>query len=304
MLLSTSRAVYRWDENIGAADHIYADDTLTAIAQGEDAQIASNENEIFDLATGETLAKSNAGPIECLIILDSAVRSFFAGTEGPHIFRYDSEGSEQIESFEKLDARKDWYTPWGGPASVRSFAQSSGGVVYADIHVGSIARSEDGGRNWEMVTPDLHEDVHQVATCPAAGDTVFANTADAVYTSEDRGRSWNHRSTGLPERYGRAIAVHPEEPDCLLATVSRGPGSDVGGTLHRSTDGGRSWTHVTDGFPKATPGNIDTFQIAFDHDGRGWAVVDTELYLSEDRGETWMVIWSAPEPIARIACGL
>ncbi len=303
MLISTTSSVYRWDDEVNSPDLMLKDVATTAIAEGESTAVATTEEEIIDLETGKTIAKTESGSIECLMLSDGPDLSFLIGTEGPHIFEYSVSGLTRIESFANLEARSEWYTPWGGPASVRSFARTSDGMVYADIHVGSIARSEDGGIGWEMVTPDLHEDVHQVATCPADDDLVFANTANAVYTSGDRGRTWNHRSAGLPERYGRAIAVHPEDPECLLATVSRGPGDDSDGTLRRSTDGGRSWTHVTNGFPNSAEGNIDTFQIAFDQVGRAWAAVDTNLYLCEDGGANWTVAWMAPEPIAHIACG-
>jgi hypothetical protein len=78
--------------------------------------------------------------------------------------------------FEALPVRSEWYTPWGGPPAVRSFAATTDGCVYADIHVGSIMRSPDQGHTWEPVTPTLHNDVHEVATTPASDNHVAANT--------------------------------------------------------------------------------------------------------------------------------
>ena len=84
-------------------------------------------------------------------------------------------------------------------------------------------RSLDEGISWEPVTPELHKDVHQVATCPADDNRVYANTQNGVYVSTDRGNSWVNRIEGLPVRYGTAIAVHPTDPDLLIATVQKGP---------------------------------------------------------------------------------
>ena len=43
----------------------------------------------------------------------------------------------------------------------------------------------------------------------------FANTANGVYFSSDRGDSWKNRIEGLPVRYGTAIAV---DPNLMIAT--------------------------------------------------------------------------------------
>ena len=184
---------------------------------------------------------------------------------------------------------------------MRSLA-GCGPDVYADIHVGSIMRSADRGGTWNPVTPDLHQDVHQVAVCPAAPERVYANTADAVFVSGDRGGSWEHRSGGLPSRYGRAVAVHPSDPDCLLASVSRGPRAEGTGKLFRSDDAGRSWTHVRDGFPVVARDNVDTFHVAFDAAGAAWAAVEEKLYRSGDRGRSWEAVWSASSDIRAVSC--
>lgn len=238
-------------------------------------------------------------PIECAA---RAGADLLIGTEGPHIYRHTSGTTEKVETFDQLECRDTFHTPWGGPASVRSFASTCDGVVYADIHVGSVMRSPDSGAHWEPVTPDLHEDVHQVATTGAAPDRLYANTAHGVYLSDDRGGSWTHRSTGFPYLYGRAVAVHPEDPECALASVSRGPHGNPAGQLYRTDDAGMSWRHVTNGYPDTVDRNIDTFQIGFSNDGRSWATAADGLYVSEDRGQAWDLFWTAPNDITLIAC--
>ena len=264
-----------------------------------EAQTTAIVTESDLIVNWESTGSDIPSDVEAVDILDDG--SIFVGTEGPHLYRYVSGGLELVESFESLECREDFWTPWGGPAAIRSFAHTPDGWLYADVHVGSIIRSEDRGKSWAPVTPDLHEDVHQVATHSRETDLVVANTADAVYVSEDRGSSWNHRSEGLPYRYGRAVAIHPENPECFIASVSRGPHSNVEGRLYRSEDAGRSWEHIEDGFPASTTNNIDTFQIAFSEDGRAWSSVDSDLYVSEDGGICWSVGWTAPEPITLLA---
>ena len=146
----------------------------------------------------QTVATGIEQDIECLIIIDEEPLRLLIGTGESHVYCYDDGKTYRVESFDQLSVREKWYTPWGGPPDVRSFARTTDGWVYADIHVGNIMRSADWGETWEPVTPDLHDDVHQVATSPRDDDRVYANTARAVYVSEDRGRSWSHRSEVFP----------------------------------------------------------------------------------------------------------
>ena len=173
------------------------------------------------MARLERLGSTSSIGSHQIVVLNQQTLRAILGTHEAHLLEFaeTADRTSRVENFDQLPCRKGWHTPWDGPPAVRSLAASSDGLtLYADIHVGSIMRSEDGGMTWEPVNPHLHEDVHQVATCPAAPDRVYANTANAIYVSEDCGRSWVHRNSGLKRRYGRAIAVHADHLDCLLVT--------------------------------------------------------------------------------------
>ncbi|MAE63504.1 MAG: hypothetical protein CMJ18_04470 [Phycisphaeraceae bacterium] len=307
MLIATKNVAFTWSSPVAGEPVSISDiGDVRALAECDDIGLIARDDHLlvrqanryrgFDLDLDER--------ITALLITDLMPLRALIGTEGAHLYEFDEDSgtARRVVPFDELTCRRDWHTPWGGPPAIRSLAASSDGrTVYADIHVGSIMRSEDAGRTWEPVNPSLHEDVHQVATCPAAPATVYANTANAVYVSEDRGRSWAHRANGLHARYGRAIAVHPNDPACLLASVSNGPrGGD--GRLYRSDNSGRHWTHVVDGFPASCERNIDTSQISYDLQGRAWAAVDDMLIVSDDRAQNWTTAWTVHEPITLITC--
>jgi photosystem II stability/assembly factor-like uncharacterized protein len=276
-----------------------------AEAAGLDA-LGMEDGSVLVLAGGEVrkVAAGVDGEIASLAILSEDPLQLLIGAEPPYVYNLVGDGpAERNRSFADLPVRNEWYTPWGGPAAVRSLACTGDGWVYADIHVGSIMRSADGGRTWDPVTPQLHVDVHQVSACPADDDRVYAQTADAFWISYDRGQSWEHRAGDLGERYGRCVTVHPQDPDLVLATVSDGPhGDDVHGQLYRSEDAGLHWTHVTGGFPASTRDNIDTFHAVFSPEGAAWAVVDNGLYFGGPRAREWSLFWEAPEPIRMLSC--
>jgi hypothetical protein len=58
---------------------------------------------------------------------------------------------------------------------------------------------------------------------------------------------------------------------------------------------------VTQGFPKSTRRNIDTFHLAFTPDGYAFAIVENKLYHSGDGGVTWEMIWESPEDLLMIS---
>jgi hypothetical protein len=270
--------------------------SVVATAENNIIVLDSNEKRIF-----ETGIKDR---IDSLCIVNEKPLDLLIGTTPPYIYRIDEEGpTQRIKTFDDLEVRNQWYTPWGGPAAVRSMASTKGGWIYADIHVGSIMRSPDYGISWEPVIPALHKDVHEVTTTPKSDRRLYANTYLSVYISEDNGDSWEHRSKGLNNRYGRGIAVNPENPDTILCGVSDGPrGVNVNGQLYYTDDAGRNWIHINKGFPESTKKNIDTFHIAYADKDVAWATDEESLFISRDQGKTWKTHWKAPDVILMLSC--
>jgi hypothetical protein len=306
MLIATQHAVYRLDANdLGAPPEIiFEGSDILRVVEGLRTDVVLLKNgDVVTLEDGKDkrISTKITDPPESMVVLNEKPLEMLIGTEGAHIYKLQLKIVRKIVTFEHLGVRDSWYTPWGGPPAVRSFAVTADGRVYADIHVGSIMRSSDRGENWEPVTPDLNEDVHQVVTCRAASQWVYANTARGVFVSEDRGQTWHDRGGGLGHRYGRAIAVPPDDAHLMLASVSDGPhGDDVHGQLYRSTDFGKSWEHIGDGFPASTKRNINTYHLAFSSNDLGWAAVGSRLYVGESRALRWRLFWEAPEYIIMI----
>ena len=306
MLIATQHAVYRLDAKDldDPPKIIFEGSDIHRVEEGLRADVVMLKNcdivvlhngKVKRISTGiedhpESLAVLNEEPLELLI-----------GTEGAHMYRLQYKIIRKVVGFDQLKVRDSWHTPWGGPPAVRSLAVTADGWVYADIHVGSIMRSFDRGENWEPVAPDINEDVHQVAICRAALQWVYANTAKGVFVSEDRGKTWHDRGEGLGHRYGRAIAVPSDDAHLILASVSDGPhGENVHGQLYRSSDFGKNWEHINDGFPASTKRNINTYQLAFTSNDLGWAAVESKLYIGENRAFRWHLFWEAPESIVMI----
>src|SRR3989442_620410 len=131
------------------------------------------------------------------------------GTEQAHLLRLTADGLTPVESFEAIDGRDAWYTPWGDPAGVRPIAAALDGTLHVNVHVGGVARSRDGGWSWAP-TVDIESDVHQVLAHPSRADVVLAAAAEGLGVSQDGGDAWQFASTGLHAHYMRAVAVAGE----------------------------------------------------------------------------------------------
>jgi hypothetical protein len=307
MIFCTSQRLFETGAGERPAVRIlHEDDEIRRVVETSDGWVAAAGDGTIVKQSGTRLSRIQTEIeeiIHSVLVLREAPLEILLGTEPPHLYRVHENAIERIESFDHLECRRQWNTPWGGPPAVRTLAASGDGWVYADIHVGSIMRSGDYGHTWLPVTAELDRDVHQVTTCPAAPNRTYAQTAHGFYLSEDRGETWLHRIEGMGERYGRCVAVAPENPDLLLASVSDGPhdrDENVHGQLYRSEDAGQSWRQVTDGFPKSTSDNINSRRIVFDQEHTSWVADAKDLYVSRDEGKHWQRMFTAEREIVMV----
>jgi hypothetical protein len=198
---------------------------------------------------------------------------------------------DYIATFDRVPERVQWNTPWGGPPDTRSLAVSSNGDLYANIHVGWIVRSQDGGKTWECIQNGLEKDVHQVAAHPEIPAIVFAATARGFHISMDHGKSFVQKPGDMPYLYQRACVCFPDNGVYLVST-SRGPHGQADSLLFRSEDPGDKWKLV-EGLPERIHSNIDTYQVVVIDSSKAIAIIEnSSIYFSEDIGKSWVKLSS------------
>ena len=206
-------------------------------------------------------------------------RGLFVGGAEARLWR----NGEPVTSFDEVDGREGWYTPWGGPPDTRTIAESPDGTVHVNVHVGGIPRSRDGGATWEP-TIDVDADVHHVITHPTDSGLILAAAAVGLCASRDGGDTYEVVPDGLHSSYARAVAI---AGDTVLLTACDGPHGGDAAVYRTPIALNRTFEKCERGLPEWFGDNIDTGCLAAADGTVSFGTVDGEVYLSEDAGETW-----------------
>jgi len=162
-------------------------------------------------------------------------------------------------------------------------ASCDGAVLFANVHVGGIPRSVDGGLTWHS-TIDIESDVHEVRSHPTRSNIVIAAAGVGLCISRDGGRNWIVEHRGLHALHCSAVAFVGDE---MLVSAATDQFAAQAAIYRRSVDGDGPLLPVGGGLPLWVDGITDTGNIAV----RGLAVALADragnLYLSADAGRTW-----------------
>jgi photosystem II stability/assembly factor-like uncharacterized protein len=143
-----------------------------------------------------------------------------------------------------------------------------------------VYKSTDGGKTWQH--KGLKDSFHigRIVVDPTNSDVVYVAAAGHLYTENeerglfkttDGGNTWNKVLYINPRVGVIDVIVHPTNPQIVLAASyerlrrpwnldEAGPGS----AIHRSADGGQTWTRLQGGLPDGQIGRIGLAYFAAD----------------------------------------
>lgn len=226
----------------------------------------------------------------CMAVRDA----IYIGTDDARMLRLSHESGvlDLIDGFDYVAGRDAWFAGsaivngqrLGPPLGIRSVAANSNGtILFANVHVGGIPRSLDGGRTWQP-TIDINSDVHEVRAHQADPNIVVAASAIGLCISRDAGATWNIERDGLHASHCSAVAFSGDD---ILVSASTDPFAAQGRIYRRPIKTGGVLEAVENGLPTWIDGIADTGCIATN--GSKIAVADRSgnLYLSADFGHAW-----------------
>jgi photosystem II stability/assembly factor-like uncharacterized protein len=165
-------------------------------------------------------------------------------------------------------------------------------TLYSDLH-------------WRMVGPFRGGRTRAATGVPTQPNVFYmAQVNGGVWKSDDYGRTWNpifdHEST---QSIG-AIAVAPSDPNMVYVTSGEGlhrPDLSVGNGIYKSTDAGKTWTHLPglrDGqqIPAIVVDPRDPNKVIAAVLGHPYGPSEERgIYRSTDGGQTWQKVISKDE---------
>ena len=169
--------------------------------------------------------------------------------------------------------------------------------------------TKDGGANWKKMGFENSERISSIEINPKNSNEVYVgvlgalwgdNTERGIYKTVDGGKNWEkilyiNESTGAGD-----LVMDPNDPNTLYASMwefrrtawnfnSGGPNS----ALYKTTDGGKTWNKIHNGFPEGDLGRI-AIAVAPSKPNIVYAVIESKedkgLYKSEDSGNSWKLL--------------
>ena len=182
---------------------------------------------------------------------------------------------------------RNLYQSWLPDQAVPTMAVAVGGSgehLLAGIP-GGVARSDDGGENWEAlqfrVPPPLVTCLTLSANFDRDGCALAGTFEDGIYRSSDGGRSWRAHNHGLFDHsvFCLARAAGSASDGMIFAGTSSG--------IYKSENGGRLWRDLV-----MPSGDETVLSLAlspdFAADGTIYAGCESQgLMCSRDGGENW-----------------
>lgn len=206
----------------------------------------------------------------------------------------------------KLPREMKYRFNWNAPLVAQP---QNPGILYHGANV--VLRTEDGGRSWRAISPDLtrnepekqgrggvpytnegaggenYNTISYLACSPHEAGTIWAGSDDGrLHLTRNEGRDWREAT---PPRLGEAlincIEVSPHNPAAAFVVATKYKFNDLRPLAFYTTDYGQSWTEITGGIAK------EDFLRVIREDpvrpGLLYGGSEAGLYISFDYGRQW-----------------
>src|SRR5437660_1615064 len=176
----------------------------------------------------------------------------------------------------------------------------------------TLWKTKDGGRNWEQISPDLTRKtfevpesigkyrsqptaqptqrgvIYAVAPSPLDINRIWAGTDDGlIHVTVDGGQHWKDVTPPQLVPFAKVSILDAGHFDAATAyaAINTLRLDDMHPHIYRTHDGGRTWTHITNGIPDGAP--VDAVREDPKRKGLLFAGTERQVYVSFDDGDHW-----------------
>ena len=278
----------------------------------QDASSSANDTFSPDLFGGleyRMVGPSRGGRVTAVAGHRDQPSTFYMGAAGGGVWKTTDYG----QSWHNIS---DGYFATGSIGAIR-VAESDPNIIYvatgsdglrSNVIIGKgVYKSTDAGETWTHVGLEktgnsgavlIHPRNPDLAYVAAIGNPFASNPERGIYRTKDGGASWD-QVLFVSEQTGAVdLEFVPDNPSEIYASMwlaERKPWTIVSGGheggVYKSSDGGDTWTHLTEGLPNGLRGKSDLAVSAADPD-RVYVLIEAPpseggVYRSDDRGATW-----------------
>ncbi len=181
-----------------------------------------------------------------------------------------------------------WRREIGGDGTSAGIDPSNDNIMYGTYQYMSLQKSTDQGNNWNYIAPPGSNTgfVAPFVISPINPQILYAGT-DLVYKSTNKGGSWNGTGSGTFNGDALlALSVAPNDQNFVYASTAP---VNHPANIYVTTNGGTSWTNITQNLPDRYPMDIDvnpddpnTAYIVFSGFGT------SHLFKTTNAGSSWI----------------
>ena len=283
--------------------------TVNSSAQTTSSPPPTFAPELFGELEYRMVGPSRGGRVTAVAGHRTQPSTFYMGATGGGVWKTTDYG----QTWHNIS---DGYFATGSIGAIR-VAESDPNVVYvatgsdglrSNVIIGKgVYKSVDAGETWEPMGLEntgnsgavlIHPDKPNLVYVAAIGNPFAPNSERGVYRTADGGQTWELVLFVSDQTGAVDLEFAPDNPDEIYVAMwlaERKPWTIISGGfeggLYKSSDGGDTWEHLTNGLPNGLRGKADLAVSGGDPD-RVYVLIEAPgseggVYRSDDRGGTW-----------------